>query len=258
MPPPIILSIAGYDPSSGAGVTADVQTILAHACFPITCITALTVQTTQGVKKVEPVRGEIVRDTLRELAKDFTIAAVRIGMLGSGEVAKTVADFLLSSGLEHIVLDPILKSSSGADLIDEPGQNILRERLLPLCEVITPNLMEAEALIRGKVRDRHDVHGATRKLHALGVRNVVITGGHFEHDASDVLSMQGRIEEFYAPKIESRSTHGTGCAFATAIACELAQGKQLREAVIAAKKFVRGAIENAVPLGKGPGPLKLI
>jgi len=255
--PPVVLSIAGFDPSSGAGVTADVQTILAHGCYPITCITALTVQTTQGVKRVEPVGGKLVRDTLRELAKDFSIAAVRIGMLGSGEVAKAVADFLRAAALEHVVLDPILKSSSGADLIDKAGQKVIRERLLPLAEVITPNLDETAALIGSPVRNSREIHAAPRKLHAMGARGVVITGGHRD-EAIDLLSWQGRLEEFWAEKIESRSTHGTGCAFATSIACELANGKPVREAVLAAKKYVRRAIEKAVPMGKGTGPLKLI
>lgn len=255
--PPVVLSIAGFDPSSGAGVTADVQTILAHECHPVTCITALTVQTTQGVKRVEPVAGTLVRDTLRELAKDFQIAAIRVGMLGSGGVATVVADFLLAGGFEHLVLDPIIKSSSGADLIDEAGQKVIRDRLLPLAEVITPNLYEAAALVGSPVRDSKEIRNAARHLHAMGARGVVITGGHRD-EAVDLLSLQGRVEEFWAEKIESRSTHGTGCAFATSIACELAVGKPVREAVIAAKKFVRQAIEKAVPLGKGTGPLKLI
>jgi hydroxymethylpyrimidine/phosphomethylpyrimidine kinase len=257
MPPPIVLSIAGYDPSSGAGVTADVQTIRAHGCYPITCITALTVQTTQGVKTVQPVDPALVRDTLRELAKDFEIAAVRVGMLGSGEVAKAVADFLLGAGLEHVVLDPIVKSSSGADLIDVAGQKVIREKLIPLAEVITPNLDEAGALIGSSMRESKDIYSAAKKLHSLGARGVVITGGHRD-EAIDLLSLQGRVEEFWAEKIQSRSTHGTGCAFATSIACHLALGKPLREAVVAAKRFVRQAIERAEGLGKGTGPLKLI
>jgi len=255
--PPVVLSIAGFDPSSGAGVTADVQTILTHGCYPVSCITALTVQSTQGVKRVEPVAAGMVRDTLRELAKDFRIASVRIGMLGSGEVAKAVADFLIPAGIEHVVLDPVLKSSSGADLIDQAGQKVIREKLLPLAEVITPNLDEAAALIGSPVRTPKEIHAAPRKLHAMGARGVVITGGHRE-EAVDLLSFQGKVEEFWAEKIESRSTHGTGCAFATAIACGLAKGKPVREAVIEAKRFVRQAIENAVPLGKGIGPMKLI
>lgn len=255
--PPVVLSIAGFDPSSGAGITADLQTILAHGCYPITCITALTVQTTQGVKRVEPIRAEIVRDTLRELAKDFHIAAVKIGMLGSGEVAAAVADFLRPAAFEHVVLDPILKSSSGADLIDEKGRQIIRERLLPLAEVITPNLAEAEALVGSPVHNSKEIRHAASRLNALGARGVVITGGHRDQ-AIDLLSLQGRMEEFHAEKIESRSTHGTGCAFSTAIACELAKGNSVREAVISAKQFVTDAIRNAVPIGKGMGPLKLI
>jgi len=255
--PPVVLSIAGFDPSSGAGITADLQTILAHHCYPITCITALTVQTTQGVKRVEPVRAEIVRDSLRELAKDFHIAAVKIGMLGSSDVASAIADFLRPAAFEHVVLDPILKSSSGADLIDEEGERIIRERLLPLAEVITPNLAEAEALIGSQARDAKQIHHAASRLNALGARGVVITGGHRD-EAIDLLSLQGRMEEFRAEKIESRSTHGTGCAFSTAIACELAKGSSVRDAVIHAKQFVRDAIQNAVPIGKGFGPLKLL
>ena len=255
--PLVVLSIAGFDPSSGAGITADVQTIVAHGCYPITCVTALTVQTTQGVKRIEPVRAEIVRETLRALAKDFHIAAVKIGMLGSGDVATVVADFLRPAGFEHVVLDPILKSSSGADLIDEKGVQVIRERLLPLAEVITPNLFEAEALVASPVSDSKQIRNAASRLNALGARGVVITGGHRD-EAIDLLSLQGRMEEFRAEKIESSSTHGTGCAFSTSIACELAKGSSVREAVIHAKQFVRDAIQNAVPIGKGIGPLKLI
>lgn len=255
--PLVVLSIAGFDPSSGAGITADLQTIIAHGCYPITCISALTVQTTEGVKRVEPVRAEIVRDTLRELARDFHIAAVKIGMLGSGEVASVVADFLLGTAFEHVVLDPVLKSSSGANLIDNKGQQIVRERLLPLAEVITPNLTEAEALAGVPLRDAKQIRQAASHLNALGARGVVITGGHRDQ-AIDLLSLQGRMEEFHAEKIESHSTHGTGCAFSTAIACELAKGTSVRDAVINAKEFVGKAIKNAVPIGKGIGPLKLL
>ncbi|HVZ16248.1 MAG TPA: bifunctional hydroxymethylpyrimidine kinase/phosphomethylpyrimidine kinase, partial [Terriglobales bacterium] len=191
------------------------------------------------------------------LAKDFEIAAVRVGMLGSAEVAKAVASFLLGAGLSNVVLDPIVKSSSGAGLIDKAGQKVIREKLLPLAAVITPNLDEASVLIGSSVNTRSEVCAAARKLHALGARGVVITGGHRE-EAVDLLSLQGRIEEFWAEKIASRSTHGTGCAFATSIACSLAQGKSIREAVVAAKKFVRQGIERAEGLGKGSGPLKLI
>lgn len=244
---PVVLSIAGYDPSSGAGITADIKTIGAHGCYGITCITALTVQTTQGVRAVEPVRDEVIRQTLEELADDFDIAAVRIGMLGSAAVV--VADFLESANLKNVVVDPIVRSSSGADLIDSAGLNTLREVLMRRADVVTPNLEEAIALTNA-----NDRYVAAHKLHDLGAKAVVITDGD-EADTSDLLYLNGKFEEFRAQRIYSRSTHGTGCAFATSIACELAKGNSVRDAVISAKAFVRDAIEKAYPVGKGAGPL---
>lgn len=245
--PPVVLSIAGYDPSSGAGVTADIKTIAAHGCYGITCITALTVQTTQGVSQVEPVRDQIVRQTLEELAGDFEIAAVRVGMLGSA--ASVVGDFLHSSKLKNVVLDPIVRSSSGEDLIDASGMQVLRDVLMRRADVVTPNFDEAVALT--KIDDRHL---SARKLNELGARAVVITGGG-DAESADLLYVDGKFEEFRAPRIQSRATHGTGCAFATSIACELAKGNSIRDAVISAKAFVRDSIEKAFPVGKGIGPL---
>src|SRR3954470_3154691 len=245
--PPVGLSIAGYDPSSGAGITADVKTAAAHGCFAITCITALTIQTTQGVRDVEAVRSEVIRRTLEELNDDFEIPAVRIGLLGSA--ASVVADFLESTKLNNVVLDPVIKSSSGAELIDAEGLRILRERLIPLSSVVTPNVDEAYALSGTK-----DHRQAARVLHEMGAKSVVITGGHLD-EAVDLLFIDGQFEEFRGPKILSKSTHGTGCAFATSVACGLAKGMSVREAVVVAKEFVRRAIESATPIGKGVGPV---
>src|ERR1039457_2413978 len=144
--PSVILSIAGYDPISGAGITADIKTAAAHSCYAVTCITALTVQSTQGVFGVQPVDPELVAKALATLADDMEIAAVRLGMLGSGEVAVAVADFLAGRRLPNIVLDPVIRSSSGAILLDRLGQEVLVKRLLPLADVITPNVDEAAAL----------------------------------------------------------------------------------------------------------------
>ena len=248
---PVILSIAGYDPSSGAGVTADVKTASAHGCFAVTCITALTVQNTVGVQGVEPVSADLVRQTLKGLHADFELAAVRIGMLGSGDVAGVVADFLKSAKLKHVVFDPVLKSSSGADLIDAPGLKILREKLVGLSDVVTPNIAEAIALT-----DFVDPKSAATKLVEMGAKAVIITGGDTT-DSVDLLYERKEFEEFRAPKIDSRATHGTGCAFATSMACLLAKGKSVREALIEAKVYVRQAIENAPGLGRGIGPLHL-
>jgi hydroxymethylpyrimidine/phosphomethylpyrimidine kinase len=144
---PVILSIAGYDPSSGAGITADVKTAAAHGCYAATCITAITVQSTQGVFRVQPVETDLVAGTLRTLADDLDIQAVRLGMLGTGEVAAVVADFLEGSHLPNVVLDPVIRASSGAPLLDEAGLDTLRSRLIPLCHVLTPNVAEAAILL---------------------------------------------------------------------------------------------------------------
>lgn len=254
-PPPIILTIAGFDPSSGAGVTADIKTIAAHGCYGVACITAMTVQSTQGVKRVESVSPSVLAESLQELAGDVEIGAVHIGMLGDGAAVGVVADFLGKRRLPNAVLDPVIKSSSGADLLDQQGMEILKTRLLPFGDVITPNVDEAAALTGMKVGNLDQMRAAAEKLHFMGAKAVVITGGHLEK-ATDLLSVSGgKKEVFSAEKIQSKSTHGTGCAFATALACQLALGKKLEEAVPLAKTYAREAIANAYPVGKGNGPL---
>src|SRR5271166_5640750 len=138
--PPVVLTIAGFDPSSGAGITADIKTIAAHECYGVSCITALTIQSTRGVRRVEGVDPKIVAETLQELVSDVTVDAVHIGMLGNEQVASVVADFLDQTKLPNVVLDPILRSSSGAELLDSAGKQLLLERLIPMVEVVTPNL----------------------------------------------------------------------------------------------------------------------
>jgi hydroxymethylpyrimidine/phosphomethylpyrimidine kinase len=260
--PPVVLTIAGFDPSSGAGVTADIKTMAAHGCYGVACITAMTVQSTSGVRRVEPVDAELIAETLEELARDVPIAAVHIGMLGTAKVAKTVAEFLgRRSGktkLPNIVLDPILKSSSGTDLLDAPGIKILIEKLIPLADVITPNVDEAGALTGLKVSDLDEMKAAAAKLHEIGAVASVVTGGHLDK-AIDLLSFKTKNgveqEVFKAERQRSNSTHGTGCAFATAIACHLALDRGLAEAVLLAKTYVTAAITAGHPLGRGVGPV---
>jgi hydroxymethylpyrimidine/phosphomethylpyrimidine kinase len=260
--PPIILTIAGFDPSSGAGVTADIKTIAAHGCYGVACVTAMTVQSTAGVRRVEAVDPGLVTDTLEELATDMPIAAVHIGMLGTAKVVKAVAEFLGKrtgkSKLPNVVLDTILKSSSGSDLLDASGAKLLIEKLIPLADVITPNVDEAAALTGLKVSDLDEMKTAAAQLHEMGSQAVVITGGHLEK-AIDLLSFQTKrgLEEevFKAERQKSNSTHGTGCAFATAIACHLAQDRGLAEATLLAKTYVTAAIAAGHPLGRGNGPV---
>jgi hydroxymethylpyrimidine/phosphomethylpyrimidine kinase len=281
--PPIVLTIAGFDPSSGAGVTADIKTIAAHGCYGVACLTAMTVQSTAGVKRVEPTDPGLISDTLEELAADLDIAAVHIGMLASANVVRAVADFLsrLPSGrktdrtgksrLPNVVLDPILKSSSGADLLDAAGTRLMIDRLLPLADVVTPNVDEAAAITGLKVTDLEEMKAAAAKLHEMGVPALVITGGHLDKaidllsfitrngapDASSVGSAPRPPEQeiFKAERQRSNSTHGTGCAFATAMACHLALDRGLAEAALLAKTYVTAAIANGHPLGRGTDPI---
>src|SRR6266403_4319126 len=256
--PPIVMTIAGFDPSSGAGITADIKTIAAHECYGVCCITALTVQSTQGVRRVEGVDPKIIRETLEELVSDVDVDAVHIGMLGNAQVAEVVADFLEKARLPHVVLDPILKSSSGADLLDAAWYRVLIKKLIPLAEVVTPNLDEASILTGSAVTNLDQMREAAARLHTLGAANVVVTGGHLEK-AIDLLSFataRGPEQEvFKADRQRSNSTHGTGCAFSSALACHLAHGRGLPEAVLLSKGYVAAAIGNAYLLGGGVGPL---
>jgi len=265
---PVVLSIAGYDPSSGAGVTADIKTAAALGCYAVTCVTALTIQSTQGVFEVEPVGPEVVRQTLARLAEDVDFAAVRIGTVGSGAVAEVVAEFLRQYRPPNVVLDPVLRSSSGAELIDVRGLRIIRGKLLPFCDVATPNMAEAAELAgedpESLTEDESWESALPRlrlmagRIHELGCSRVIVTCGHIQEN-NDYLSISasGRVEEHVFPgtRLKSRATHGTGCAFAMALACELASGSSLGEAVGGAKEFVRKAIEAAYPIGKGTGPM---
>lgn len=253
--PPVVLTIAGFDPSSGAGVTADIKTIAAHACYGIAAITAMTVQSTAGIRQVVPVDPNLLADTLDELVADMTVSAVHIGMLGSGEIASRVARFLEAGKPPKVVLDPILKSSSGAGLLDEAGVRVLRERLLPLATVITPNIDEATALTGIPITSVEDMKLAAQRLQEMGAQSVVVTGGHLEV-ALDLLNETGQpTQTFRSHRLPSANTHGTGCAFSTAITCHLARGRSLSSAVLAAKAYVTAAIASAYPVGKGAGPV---
>lgn len=251
---PVVLSIAGHDPSSGAGITADIKTIAAHGCYGVTCVTALTAQSTRGVKRVEAVDSRLISETLDHLLDDVNIAAVKIGMLGSGEAAKAVAATLERHQLRFVVLDPIVRSSSGSDLISKDGLQILKERILHRVHVITPNIHEATALTGLNVTNPDEMRLAALRLHEMGARNVIITGGHID-PPHDLLSHRNRITVLEGRRIETRSTHGTGCAFSTALACNLAMGKDLLTAAKAAKRFVESSLKKTPAIGKGIGPI---
>ena len=252
--PPILLTIAGFDPSCGAGTAADLKTFAAHGCYGVAAITSLTVQNTQGVETVHNTPSAELRAQLDALAKDCDIVAVKIGMLGNRGNAVVVAEFLDAYKFAHVVHDPVMKSSSGAELLDAAGIKFVAAELLKRASVITPNVAEAEVLTGLTIKDVADMEAAARKLVEMGARAVIIKGGHMER-AVDVLFDGSEMVQLVGDRVKTESTHGTGCTFASAIAAQLASARSLLEAATLAKAYVTKAIEKGYPIGKGRVPL---
>jgi hydroxymethylpyrimidine/phosphomethylpyrimidine kinase len=253
--PPILLTIAGFDPSCGAGVAADLKTFAAHNCYGVAAVTALTVQSTQGVRALQATPAATLRGQLDALAEDSLIAGVKIGMLANRANASAVADFLDKYKYAHVVLDPVSRPTAGsAELLDAPGLKFVRDELLKRASVITPNIPEAEFLTGMEVKDLNGMKAAGQRLLEMGARAVIVTGGHLDRPI-DVLCEGSEIETFGSDHVRSPNTHGSGCTFSSAIAAQLACGQQLREAVILAKAYVTKAIEKSYQTGKGAGPL---
>jgi hydroxymethylpyrimidine/phosphomethylpyrimidine kinase len=255
-----VLTIAGYDPSSGAGATADLMVFAAHDLFGTSCITGLTVQSTVGVLASHPIDARIVRETLNCLHADLPAAGIKIGMLGTAAVVATVAEFLARLRAQGsrvpVVLDPVLRSSSGRELLDDEGMVLLRERLLPLVDWVTPNLYELGRLCGRPVSRRDKVPGAARALqHGITGLNVLATGGDLDKPDDCVVTAAGEMRWLEGEKIESRSTHGTGCALSSALLSRLVLGDRDFEAVLGAKEYVAEAIRRADPMGLGKGPV---
>src|SRR6266567_2396552 len=252
--PPILLTIAGFDPSCGAGTAADLKTFAAHGCYGVAAITSLTVQNTQGVETVHNTPSAELREQLEVLAKDCEIAAVKIGMLGNRGNAVVVAEFLDAHRFALVVHDPVMKSSSGAELLDAGGIKFVSTELLKRASVITPNVPEAEVLTGLTIKDVADMEAAARKLVEMGARAVIVKGGHMER-AVDVLLDGAEIVQLGGERVKTENTHGTGCAFASALAAQLSSGRSLFESATLAKAYVTKAIEKGYPIGKGRVPL---
>lgn len=254
-PPPILLTIAGFDPSCGAGVGADLKTFAAHNCYGVAAITALTAQSTQGVTAVHPTPAATLREQMETLADDLSIAAVKIGMLGNRANAAVVAEFLDKNRFTHVVLDSVIRPSIGnPELLDAAGVKFLRDELMKRATVITPNMDEAALLTGLEVKDIAGMKAAAQKLAEMGAKAVIVTGGHLEKPA-DVLCENGVMNTFGGDHVKSENTHGSGCTLSSAVAAQLALGQQLREALILSKAYVYKAIEKSYAIGKGSGPL---
>lgn len=255
--PAVVLSIAGSDSGGGAGVQADLRTFCALRVHGTFAITALTAQNTQGVRHIEVATPESVRQQILAVREDFSVAAVKTGMLASKEIVATVADILVSGPSGPLVVDPVLHAQSEGVLLPREALAMLKERLLPLATLLTPNLPEAEALLGRPIPEgMRELEIAARDILQLGVKAVLIKGGHAEGPRADDLFFDGaEFRVFTAPRIPTSSTHGTGCTLSAAIAAHLAQGASLLESIERAKIYVTEALKSAGALGHGHGPL---
>ena len=258
--PPVCLSIAGLDPSGGAGVIADIKTFTAFNCFAAAAVTSITFQNTVGVFGAEHQSADSVRDQVQPIIDDYDIAAVKTGMLPTDEVIEATAELVRKMGAAKLVVDTVVRSTSGFDLIDDAALRILVKELFPLADLITPNLPEAERITGLAIKDRSDVETAAREMRSLGARNVLIKGGHLEtqdRKAIDYLFVGDEVHTFETGFIDTTATHGTGCTLAAAITANLALGSELVDAVQVAKDFVTHAIRTAPMLGHGHSPINI-
>ena len=252
---PTALTIAGSDSGGGAGIQADLKTFAAHGVYGLSAITAITAQNTVTVTDVLQLPPTVVVAQIDAVLDDFTVHAAKIGMLATAEIARAVADAIVRHEIAHLVLDTVMVSKGGARLMDEDAVRVLREKLLPLAEVVTANAPEAAALTGSPVQSVADAHRAAAVLVSMGARAAIVKGGHLDGPAIDVLHEGAHASELYADRIDTVHTHGTGCTFAAALAARLALGDSLRDAATAAKHYVTAAIRHAPGLGRGHGPL---
>ncbi len=255
-----VLSIAGSDPSGGAGIQADLKVFSARSVYGMAVLTALTAQNTQGVSGVHPVPPHFVADQINAIFADIRVDAVKIGMIANAAIADAVADILARHRDVPVVLDPVMIAKGGAALLTADAVDVLTTRLLPLATVITPNLPEAAALLHDvEAKNREDMARQALALAALGPSAVLVKGGHLEGDESpDVLASAGHLIWFEAERLPTKNTHGTGCTLSSAIAAEIAKGLPLAEAVISAKAYLAAAVaaSDQLSVGSGHGPVQ--
>lgn len=249
------LTVAGSDPSGGAGIQADLKTFTSLNVYGMSVIAALTAQNTRGVHDVMHIPADFVGLQLDAVMTDIIPAAMKTGMLGTAAVVDIVAHKIRKYAVSHVVVDPVMVSSSGTHLLEHEGEQMMKRALLPLAFVITPNLAEASVLTGIEVRDTQSMEEAARRLHRMGARHVLVKGGHLEGDAVDVYFDGSRMEKLSSPRIATSDLHGTGCVLSAALTAHLARGLAVYEAIVHAKEFVTEAIRGSLRLGKGAGPI---
>ncbi|HEX5083460.1 MAG TPA: bifunctional hydroxymethylpyrimidine kinase/phosphomethylpyrimidine kinase [Blastocatellia bacterium] len=259
-----VMSIAGFDPSGGAGALADIKTFAAMGCFGTAAVTSLTFQNTVAVCGASHQTPEVLRAQIEPLIEDFEIAAVKIGMTPTQELIEVIAEIIEKKRLPNVVVDTVIRSTSGYDLIDDAAVGALIERLLPLADMITPNMAEAERLTGFEVKDLDGMKRAAGRIYEMSAsaktrgnarRATLVKGGHLEDGATDILFDGCEFHIFQSPKIATRDTHGTGCALSSAIAALLARGCDIPEAVVRAKRYLSEMLSAVPDIGHGARPL---
>ncbi|MGH2366468.1 MAG: bifunctional hydroxymethylpyrimidine kinase/phosphomethylpyrimidine kinase [Chloroflexota bacterium] len=252
---PTALTIAGSDSGGGAGIAADLKVFSALGVYGTCAITAVTAQNTRGVTAQAALEPSLVAAQIRAVLEDIGAAAVKTGMLANGDIVGAVAQELARWRPPHLVVDPVVRASTGAELLTEQALEALKRQLLPLAEVITPNLPEAEALVGRALTSEADIRDAAREMLDLGCRAVVVKGGHRSGPADDVLFDGQAFDVLHAERLDAPFTHGTGCTFSAALTAELAKGADLFSAARSAKVFVTEAIRHGFPIGQGHAPV---
>ncbi|HTK08971.1 MAG TPA: bifunctional hydroxymethylpyrimidine kinase/phosphomethylpyrimidine kinase [Ktedonobacteraceae bacterium] len=251
---PTALTIAGSDSGAGAGIQADLKTFAAFSVYGLSAITAITAQNTLEVRSAYELPTALIADQIDAVLEDIGAQAAKTGMLSSAQIIEVVADRVRHWQL-RLVVDPVMRAKSGDALLQAEAVTALRRQLLPLAEIVTPNLPEAEVLTGRPVKTRTDMHDAARAIHDLGPRHVVVKGGHREEEPMDVYFDGSSIYELHAERLQTRHTHGTGCTFSAAITALLARNATVPDAIAGAKTYITEAIRHAPGIGHGHGPV---
>ncbi len=249
------LSVAGSDCSGGAGIQADIKTITMNGVYAMSAITALTAQNTTGVQSILEVPPEFLGEQLDMIFTDIRPDAIKIGMVSNAELIRTIVEKLTFYKAENIVVDPVMVATSGADLMKNEAVQTLKEVLLPIATLVTPNIPEAEVLTGRKIQSETDMENAAHVLNQTYGCAILLKGGHSISDANDLLCEEGKNKWFYGKRIHNPNTHGTGCTLSSAIAANLAKGYNLEISVKRAKEYISGALAAMLDLGSGAGPM---
>jgi len=249
------LSIAGSDSSGGAGIQADMKTMSAHGVYAMTAITALTAQNTTGVISIQEATPQFLADQLDAVFTDIFPDAVKIGMVSNAALIHVIARKLEQYDAKHIVVDPVMVATSGSKLMQDEALESLKQELLPLAEVVTPNIPEAQILSGMEIHNADDMEKAAKHIADAYSCSVLLKGGHDLNDANDLLYRNGTVQWYHGCRINNPNTHGTGCTLSSAIASNLAYGMELSDAVRRAKAYISGALSAMLDLGKGSGPM---